>query len=52
MMGKGVFSANTTASMMMVLGSMMGHIAYGAVLGEVAGEQSGRHAYMHQERHP
>lgn len=51
-MGKGIFGINTPAPMMMVLGSMMGHIVYGAILGAIAGEQAVRHAYMHQERHP
>lgn len=52
MMGKGVFSANTPAPMMMVLGTMMGHIVYGAILGAIAGEQAVRHGYVRQERHP
>lgn len=52
MMGKGVFSANTPVPMMMVLGSMMGHILYGAILGAIAGEQAVRHGYVRQERHP
>lgn len=35
MMGAGFFSMNTPAPMMMVMGSLMGHLVYGAVLGAV-----------------
>jgi Thiol:disulfide interchange protein len=51
MMGAGVFSANTPAPMMMVVGSLMGHMIYGAILGAIAGEQAVRHEYTRQERH-
>ena len=36
MMGAGLFSANTPAPLMMVMGSLMGHLVYGAVLGPVS----------------
>ncbi len=35
MMGAGFFSMNTPAPMMMVMGSLIGHLVYGAVLGAV-----------------
>lgn len=35
MMGAGFFSANTPAPIMMVMGSLIGHLVYGAVLGPV-----------------
>lgn len=35
MMGAGFFSMNTPAPMMMVMGSMIGHLVYGVVLGAV-----------------
>lgn len=35
MMGAGFFASNTPAPLMMVLGSMMGHLIYGAVVGGV-----------------
>ena len=35
MMGAGFFSMNTAAPMMMVMGSLMGHMVYGATLGLV-----------------
>jgi len=38
MMGAGFFSANTPAPMMMVMGSLFGHIVYGSVLGAVTGK--------------
>lgn len=37
MMGAGVFASQTAAPMMMVLGSLMGHVVYGAVVGGVYG---------------
>jgi len=37
MMGTGVFALNTPTPMLMVIGSLMGHLVYGAVLGEVYG---------------
>jgi uncharacterized membrane protein YagU involved in acid resistance len=36
MMGAGLFSANTPAPLLMVMGSLIGHLVYGAVLGFVA----------------
>jgi uncharacterized membrane protein YagU involved in acid resistance len=38
MMGAGVFSSNTGAPAMMVMGSLIGHMVYGAVLGATARE--------------
>ena len=40
MMGAGVFALNTDAPLMMVMGSLIGHIVYGAVLGLVYGSAS------------
>jgi len=37
MMGAGFFAMNTPAPMAMVMGSFMGHLVYGAVLGGVYG---------------
>ena len=37
MMGAGFFAMNTEAPMLMVAGSLMGHIVYGAVVGLVYG---------------
>lgn len=37
MMGAGVFAVNTPAPMLMVVGSLMGHLVYGGVLGGVYG---------------
>lgn len=37
MMGAGIFASNTPAPMMMVIGSLMGHMIYGAVVGAVYG---------------
>jgi uncharacterized membrane protein YagU involved in acid resistance len=36
MMGAGLFSANTPMPMMMVMGSLIGHLVYGAVLGWIS----------------
>ncbi len=33
MMGAGLFASNTPAPFLMVMGSLLGHVAYGAVLG-------------------
>ena len=41
MMGAGVFAVNTAAPMLMVAGSLMGHVVYGAIVGLVYGT-SGR----------
>ncbi|MBI3587259.1 MAG: DUF2938 family protein [Ignavibacteriales bacterium] len=38
MMGAGVFAVNTPAPMLMVVGSLMGHLIYGGVLGAVYGD--------------
>ncbi len=40
MMGMGVFSSNAPQAMMNVVGSLMGHIIYGAILGAMAGGQA------------
>ncbi len=37
MMGMGVFFSSSSAPMMMVVGSLMGHVVYGAILGGVYG---------------
>ena len=37
MMGAGVFAVNTPAPILMVMGSLMGHVVYGAVVGFVYG---------------
>lgn len=42
MMGMGVFSANVPQAMMTVIGSLMGHVIYGAVLGAIAGHSAAR----------
>lgn len=39
-MGMGMFSANTPAPAPMVLGSLIGHLVYGAILGQLAGVQA------------
>jgi uncharacterized membrane protein YagU involved in acid resistance len=39
MMGAGVFAVNTPAPMMMVIGSLIGHIVYGSVVGLVYGTE-------------
>jgi hypothetical protein len=33
MMGAGLFASNTPAPFLMVMGSLLGHVAYGAILG-------------------
>jgi uncharacterized membrane protein YagU involved in acid resistance len=40
MMGAGLFASNTAAPMMMVLGSLMGHMIYGGVVGAIYGTKS------------
>ncbi|MBI1804868.1 MAG: DUF2938 family protein [Ignavibacteriae bacterium] len=37
MMGAGVFALSTSAPLLMVMGSLMGHVIYGAVVGGVYG---------------
>ncbi len=49
MMGMGVFSANAPNAMMSVVGSLMGHIIYGAILGGIAKPQGS--SVTTQERH-
>jgi uncharacterized membrane protein YagU involved in acid resistance len=39
MMGAGFFASNTPAPLMMVMGSLMGHLVYGAVLGGIYGKR-------------
>lgn len=40
MMGMGMFSANTPRPGLMVLGSFIGHLIYGVILGQLAGVQA------------
>lgn len=40
MMGAGIFAVNTPAPLMMVMGSLIGHLFYGAVMGLVYGSKS------------
>lgn len=40
MMGAGVFASHTPAPMLMVMGSLMGHLVYGIVLGWTAKESA------------
>jgi hypothetical protein len=46
MMGAGLFASNTPAPFLMVMGSLLGHVAYGAVLG-VAYTRSATPAVVH-----
>ena len=39
MMGAGVFASNTPAPLLFVMGSLIGHVAFGAVLGSVYGAE-------------
>jgi uncharacterized membrane protein YagU involved in acid resistance len=48
MMGAGVFASNTAAPAAIVMGSLMGHLVYGAILGGVYG---GRGASMPEHVH-
>ena len=53
MMGMGFFSASAPQPFMSVIGSLIGHIVYGAILGAVAGEQAthvGRAEHVRYER--
>lgn len=43
MMGAGVFALGTPAPMLMIAGSLMGHVAYGAVVGLVYGTNPHAH---------
>jgi len=38
MMGAGFFASNTPAPVMMVMGSLIGHLVYGAVIGIICGQ--------------
>ncbi|MDE3056726.1 MAG: DUF2938 family protein [Bacteroidota bacterium] len=40
MMGAGLFASSTQAPVMMVMGSLIGHVVYGAVVGGVYGSES------------
>jgi len=53
MMGMGFFSAKLPEAAMAVMGSLIGHIVYGAIFGALAGEQShsGRAGYEAQASH-
>ena len=42
MMGAGIFAANTSSPFLMVMGSLIGHLVYGAVVGSVYGTE---HSY-------
>jgi uncharacterized membrane protein YagU involved in acid resistance len=42
MMGAGIFALNTPAPLMMVMGSLIGHLVYGTVLGAVYGFRTSR----------
>ena len=42
-MGAGIFASNTPAPFMMVMGSAIGHIIYGAVLGGIYGQGGSKH---------
>lgn len=42
MMGAGIFALNTPAPLMMVMGSLMGHLVYGIVVGAVYGRATSR----------
>jgi uncharacterized membrane protein YagU involved in acid resistance len=47
-MGAGVFALNTAAPMMMVMGSLLGHLAYGAVVGATCASGAKRPAPVAQ----
>lgn len=55
MMGMGFFSANAPQPILSVLGSLLGHIVYGAIFGAMAGEleatYSARTEHARHERH-
>jgi hypothetical protein len=40
MMGAGLFASHTSDPLMMLIGSLMGHMIYGAVVGGVYGTKS------------
>ena len=51
MMGAGLFASNTPAPVMMVIGSLMGHMIYGAVVGGVYGTKSAQLETVTAVRH-
>lgn len=46
MMGAGIFASNTPAPVIMAMGSLMGHIIYGAVVGGIYGPCGRKHAVV------
>jgi len=44
MMGKGFFASKTPEPLLFVMGTLMGHLLYGAVFGALAGQQAQRSA--------
>jgi len=44
MMGKGFFASKTPEPLLFVMGTLMGHLLYGAVFGALAGRQAERNA--------
>jgi len=48
MMGAGVFASNTPTPVAMVMGSLIGHIVYGTVLGAVYGRTGLRGVLLHR----
>ncbi len=48
-LGMGLFSANAARTGMVVIGSLIGHLVYGAILGKLAGVQAGKSVEF--ERH-
>ncbi len=50
MMGMGFFAANSPQPTLSVMGSLIGHIIYGAVLGAIAGPQAAHAAHPGQAR--
>lgn len=40
MMGAGIFSSNTPAPLLMVMGSLLGHLVYGGILGWVTKKEA------------
>lgn len=47
MMGAGVFSQNLPQGTMMTMGSLLGHLIYGAVLGSIYGQQGSERTVGH-----
>ncbi len=50
MMGMGFFSAKSPQPMLAVMGSLIGHLLYGAILGGIAGRDRGAAASEHAVR--